>query len=116
MDVAKIDNRIQKVNVSMISIRNDIAEHYLYLKERAKINPELIGVIKEYQKYICDYVVSYKKQIKATEKLLEYFDKQLKNNSLSKKEKETIKIQKQRSKKILKKVTRDMSIFDKCYK
>ena len=36
MDVAKIDNRIKKVNDGMVSIRNDIADHYLYLKERAK--------------------------------------------------------------------------------
>ena len=63
MDVAKIDNRIQKVNDSMVSVRNDIADHYLYLKERAKVNSDLIGVIEEYQKYICDYVVSHKKQI-----------------------------------------------------
>ena len=52
MDVAKIDNRIQKVNDSMVSVRNDIADHYLYLKERAKVNSDLIGVIEEYQKYI----------------------------------------------------------------
>lgn len=116
MDVAKIDNRIKKVNDGMVSIRNDIADHYLYLKERAKVNSDLIGVIEEYQKYICDYVVSHKKQIKATEKLLDYFDKQLKNDSLSEKEKETIKIQQQRTKQMLKKVEKDMSIFDKCYK
>lgn len=116
MDVAKIDNRIQRVNDAMVSIRNDIVDHYLYLKKRAEVNSDLISVIKEYQKYICDYVVSHKKQIKATEKLLEYFDEQLKNNNLTKKEKETIKLQKQRTKKMLKKVEKEMSIFDKCYK